>query len=81
MNPRGLIISGTKGRYGKSRIVIDVYYHGVLGREYIAFAKTRNDTIVEMCRTPKNAINKAKNSALQKQEFIIEQRKLKTKRT
>lgn len=81
MNHIGLIISGTRGRYGKSRIIIDVYYQEILGMEYIAFAKTRNNTIVATCRTPISAINKAKNTALQKQEFIIEQRKMKAKRT
>ncbi|WHX79328.1 hypothetical protein QNH32_01360 [Priestia flexa] len=78
MNLKGLIIAGTKGRYGKSRITIDVYFQGGLEdyrRSYCAFAKSKNGVEVEYGATPLKAIQKAKNKALSKQEFIIEKRK------
>ncbi|WRP06879.1 hypothetical protein U9J35_01540 [Rossellomorea aquimaris] len=78
MNLKGLIIAGTKGRYGKSRITIDVYFQGGLEdyrRSYCAFAKSKYGVEVEYGATPFKAIQKAKNKALTKQEFIIEKRK------
>lgn len=78
MNLKGLIIAGTKGRYGKSRITIDVYFQGGLEdyrRSYCAFAKSKDGVEVEYGATPLKAIQKAKKKALSKQEFIIEKRK------
>ncbi|MGG1632352.1 hypothetical protein [Rossellomorea sp. NRS-1567] len=81
MKLKGLIIAGTKGRYGKQRITINVYFQGIKGEEYIAFANSKDDVVIERGRTQINAIKKARQKATRKQEYVINQRKSKNKRT
>jgi hypothetical protein len=83
MNIEGIVIPGTKGRYGRAKITVHVMYHGFngYGEEYKAFAWSKHGLFIENGRTPQQAIKKAEKKAVRHQDFIIEKRKQKRSNT
>lgn len=82
MNIEGIVIPGTKGRYGRAKITIHVFNTGYFreyGEDYRAIAGSKHGLFIEYGRTPSMAIRKAEKKALQYQNYIIEERKNKAK--
>ncbi|QFT88065.1 hypothetical protein FIU87_05380 [Bacillus sp. THAF10] len=83
MNIEGVVIPGTKGRYGRAKVIIHVLYNGynkVYGEEYMAFALSKHGLFIEMGRTLQQAIKQAEKKAVLFQNLIIEERKQKAKK-
>ncbi|WP_338779533.1 hypothetical protein [Metabacillus sp. FJAT-52054] len=77
----GIVIPGTKGRYGRAKISIRVMCLGFNGfrNVYKAFAFSKHGMVSETGSTPVQAIKKAEKKAVLHHNLIIEERKQKSK--